>query len=63
MQWLSEKAASELLQRKPETIRKNVTKGVWDVRYSAINGRKYMYSKADLDKLIERHSCKVKSFS
>lgn len=63
MTWLSEKEASELLQRKPETLRKNVTKGVWDIKYSAINGRRYMYSKVDLEKLIERHSNKIKGFS
>lgn len=63
MTWISEQEAAKMLNRHPRWLRAKVKSGAWPVKYSAIEGRKYHYAKADIDKLINSYSNTVKGFS
>ena len=54
--WISEKEAAERLGRKPETIRKLVKSGKWQINFSAINNRRYHYDLKGIEKLMLQNS-------
>lgn len=59
MQWLTEKEASEMLLRKPRTLRAKVKNAVWPITYTAVEGRKYQYSKNDVERFLQKNSVKA----
>ncbi len=61
MTWINEKEAAAMINRKPRTLRKMVKAGVWPVAHSAINGRRFLYSEADIKKLIINYSTIIKN--
>jgi hypothetical protein len=48
--WISEKEASEFMNRKPRTIRAKVKRGEWDVSYRTLSGRSYEYDLKGLER-------------
>lgn len=63
MTWIPEQDAAKMINRHPRYLRGKVKSGAWPVKYSAIEGRKFHYSKADIEKLINSYSNVVKGFS
>jgi len=60
MSWITEMEAAQMLQRKPRTLRAKVKAAVWPITFTAIEGRKFQYSKQDIEKLLSANSNKIK---
>lgn len=58
MTWIPEKTAAQLVQLHPRTLRRKVKNGAWSITYLAIEGRRFQYSKSDLDKFINQNAIK-----
>lgn len=54
MTWLTEKEAAKELDRQPRTLRLKVKAAAWPIAYYAIEGRKFRYSKQDIEKLKKK---------
>lgn len=61
VEWIPEKKAAEMLDYKPETLRRNVLRGKIQVAITNNGfGRKYKYNKLDIDKLLMDNSTIVR---
>jgi DNA-binding transcriptional MerR regulator len=56
VEWIEEKEAARLVNRKPRTLRVYVKSGKWPVAYSALNNRRYHYDLRGIEKLMLQHS-------
>lgn len=55
-EWISEQQASDILGYKPRTLRQYVKGAKLDISYTSINGRRYKYSKSDIQKALDRNA-------
>lgn len=60
MNWIDEKTFARMVCRKPRTVRRLVKNGIWDIPYSAPNGRTYQYSEQGINKLLLKFSSTTK---
>jgi hypothetical protein len=51
LKWITEAEASEMLRRKPRTIRAKVKRGEWDISYRTLNGRSFEYDENGIQKV------------
>jgi hypothetical protein len=56
MNWIPEAEAAKKVGRKPRTLRNLVKKGLWDVAYSAPNGRTFFYDERGIEKVLLKFS-------
>lgn len=56
IQWIPEAEAAQKVRRHPRNLRKYVKTGKWPVAFTALNGRRYMYSEKDIEKLLLSYS-------
>lgn len=54
--WVKEKEAADMLGRRPRTLRALVQTRKLPVNFTHINGRTYMYSKEDIEKMLIQNS-------
>lgn len=54
--WIPEKKAAEMLNYKPETLRRYAKDGRLKINFTARNQRRYQYSKQDIEKELLQHS-------
>lgn len=60
MQWIPEKEAAQILLSHPRTLRRKAKVCAWPITFTRVDGRKYQYSKSDLDKFLLSQSNKTK---
>lgn len=56
MNWVHEKQAAEMINRKPRTLRSLVQSGKLPIEYTHINNRTYQYKKSDIDRILQKNS-------
>jgi predicted DNA-binding protein (UPF0251 family) len=58
-QWIKESEAAQRVNRKPRTLRSLVKSGKWNVTYTNLNGRDFMYDAKSLEKVFEMNAVKI----
>lgn len=61
MIWISEKAAAEMLLLKPRTLRLKAKASAIPITFTSVYGRRYQYSKNDIEKFLLTQSNKAGS--
>ena len=50
--WIKEAEAAEMLNYRPRTLREYAKSGKLPINYTAPRGKKYQYSKSDIEKVL-----------
>lgn len=50
--WLPEKEAARIVGKAPRTLRRLVKAGTWNVSYTTLNNRNYMYDEKGIEKVF-----------
>lgn len=58
--WIFEKEAAEKMGIKPDTLRRLVKKGKWNIAITAPNGRNFQYLERDLNRVLNQFSTLTK---
>ncbi len=59
--WIPEKEAAAMINKAPRTLRRKVANAEITVARTTIGGKKYLYSKNDLEKALMENSTAVRN--